>query len=180
MVLGNFGDGATINGETVTHAYLHPGVRVLSFVEVLIGARRHADDPVVLQETVTVVVPQVRAEREGEAFTRVYNGHDFLLDVSGWQLFADNVLFTFPDSSFIAAGDSVVVPFAPPSGVSIIGITAGGGEFPAETVAAAEPVALMDDSDTPIPGTVWIFVLAFLLVVSVVSVFLLRGLGNRG
>ena len=77
----NFGDGMVTTGRAVRHAYIHPGTRLLVFEEIPVGAREDTDEPVTLQQEVTIIRPQLRAERMDDTFVRVYNDHGFTLNV---------------------------------------------------------------------------------------------------
>ncbi|MCY4577214.1 MAG: lamin tail domain-containing protein [Candidatus Kaiserbacteria bacterium] len=135
--LWNFGDGGYVYGTVVEHAYLHPGAYIIVFQELL---DENGTEGIVLQKEIPVLFPQVRIERVDDAFVRLHNYHPFVLDVSGWRVEAQGVVFDFHEKSFVPKQGSTVIPFAIAPEQDIFFVTAGGGQFngkPVDSSAAA-------------------------------------------
>ena len=136
----NFGDGTSVTGDTVTHAYLHPGTYIISFSEIATTGRRKRsrkpEELIQIREEITVRAPLVSAERIDGVFVRFRNDHPFTLDVSGWRILAPETQFVFPEKSFIPAGKSTAVSFVTPADTELFIATRGGGVFDGAAGAA--------------------------------------------
>ena len=123
--LWNFGDGDYTYGTVVEHAYLHPGAYIVVFQEL----DENGSEGFALQKEIRVLFPQVSIERIDDAFVRLHNRYPFILDVSGWRIESQGVVFDFPMRSLVLGQNSIVVPFAIPEGQDVFFVTAGGGQF---------------------------------------------------
>ena len=140
--LWNFGDGVQMFGSTVEHAYLYPGEYVLSFQEQ--DVREGAS---FLREEISVIFPQVTARRLDSSSVQVTNHHPFTLDISGWSLTSDSLLYTFPSSTQLAPQEKMLVSLAVFAGSPIFIITAGGGQFDGKSFMPDPEVPLQDPSE---------------------------------
>ena len=123
--LWNFGDGTYTYGTVVEHVYLHPGAYIVVFQE----SDGDGSEGFALQKEIRVLFPQVSIERIDDAFVRLHNRHPFVLDVSGWRIESQGVVFDFPMKSLVPRQNSIVVPFASAEGQDIFFVTVGGGQF---------------------------------------------------
>ena len=126
----NFGDGSATVGETVTHAYLHPGTYIVTFQKLPTARERvrtEEQEPQMVQKEVTVIIPRFRAKRIDSAFIRLYNDHTSTINISGWKIRSgDETVFTLPEGSFAPAQGSTTIPIAGNPNTPIFIITKGG------------------------------------------------------
>lgn len=147
--LWNFGDGTYTHGAVVEHVYLHPGAYIVVFQEL----GEDGFEGLALQKEIRVLFPQVSIERIDDAFVRLHNRHPFVLDVSGWRIESQGIVFDFPVKSFVLQQNSIVVPFAVAEGQDIFFVTAGGGQFsgaaisPDVTATDAVVVTVVEESE---------------------------------
>ena len=132
----NFGDGTRLFGDTVTHAYLHPGTYIISFQEY---EESVPTDRGIISRTVTALFPDITIERKDDTFVIFKNNHPFTLNVSDWRISSGQTVFVFPNNSFVPASGTSIIPLTVPESATetgithqaeqILFITAGGGQF---------------------------------------------------
>lgn len=100
----SFGDGASAEGNSVSHTYYYPG-EYTAILDAVSGGVTATD-----RMLVRVVLPNLSLSAGGDAtrsfFTIENHGSDEL-DISGWQVASDNKTFTFPKNSILGARKSV-------------------------------------------------------------------------
>lgn len=100
-----FGDGAYREGESVMHTYFYPG----EYTVVLDASSGYfsASDRI----RVTVTVPNILLATGGDdvrSFVSVENRSADEIDLSNWQIFANNKTFIFPKNTFLPARKNVL------------------------------------------------------------------------
>ncbi len=117
----SFGDGASAEGESVSHTYYYPG-EYTAILDVVSGGLKATD-----KMLVRVVLPNLSLSTGGDAsrsFITIQNLGGDELEVSGWQVVAsDNKTFTFPKNTILGARRSAtfaseVTGLATPSGIT--------------------------------------------------------------
>lgn len=103
----SFGDGASLEGKHVYHAYHYPGSYVV-LVEASSGEWSAMDRK---DSTVTVPLLSVSGIKEGpDGFIEITNKGTDDLDLSRWFLKAGGTFFMFPNGTMVKAGKAVPFP----------------------------------------------------------------------
>ena len=99
----SFGDGASAEGDSVTHTYYYPG-EYTAVLDVVSGSLTATD-----KMLVRVVLPNLSLSSGGDSarsfFTIQNNGGDEL-DISSWQVANKEKIFTFPKNTILGARKS--------------------------------------------------------------------------
>ncbi len=101
----SFGDGASGEGESVSHTYYYPG-EYTAVLDVVSGGLTATD-----KMLVRVVLPDLSLSAGGDAsrsFFTIQNHGGDELDVSGWQVSSGGKTFTFPKNTILGARKSVI------------------------------------------------------------------------
>ncbi|MFZ2303161.1 MAG: lamin tail domain-containing protein [Minisyncoccia bacterium] len=114
----SFGDGASAEGESVTHTYYYPG-EYTAVLDVVSGSLKATD-----KMLVRVVLPNLSLRTGGDvlrSFISIQNQGGDEMDISGWQVVAGEKTFTFPKNTILGARRSAtfaseVTGLATPSG----------------------------------------------------------------
>lgn len=99
----SFGDGASAEGESVSHTYYYSG-EYTAVLDVVSGSLRATD-----KMLVRVVLPNLSLLAGGDAvrsFFTIQNQSGDELDISGWQVVASKKTFTFPKNTILGARKS--------------------------------------------------------------------------
>lgn len=101
--LWNFGDGSISEGKNVRHFYKYPGdyIAVLDIV----SGQYSASDRV----NIKIIPNELEILEANDDFIKLRNESSYPLDISGWFLRRDNLVFKFPDSSLVGANGSLVI-----------------------------------------------------------------------
>lgn len=98
-----FGDGASAEGESVTHTYYYPG-EYTAVLDVVSGSLKATD-----KMLVRVVLPNLSLRTGGDAtrsFFTIENRGGDELDISGWQVAGGEKTFIFPKNTILGARKS--------------------------------------------------------------------------
>lgn len=99
----SFGDGASAEGESVTHTYYYPG-EYTAVLDVVSGGLTATD-----KMLVRVVLPNLSLRTGGDtsrSFFTIENRGGDELDISGWQVVGGERTFTFPKNTILGARKS--------------------------------------------------------------------------
>lgn len=99
----SFGDGASAEGESVTHTYYYPG-EYTAVLDVVSGGLTATD-----KMLVRVVLPNLSLRTGGDAtrsFFTIENRGGDELNISGWQVVNNEKTFTFPKNTILGARKS--------------------------------------------------------------------------
>jgi len=104
----NMGDGKLIEKDSFTYTYAYPGTYMVTLM--IYDGRNYAFDTVTVkiqqaQITINEFLPNPTGKDEEEEWIEVYNGSDFITDISGWELTdsaSSSKPFTFPQNTLIA------------------------------------------------------------------------------
>lgn len=99
----SFGDGASAEGESVTHTYYYPG-EYTAVLDVVSGGLTATD-----KMLVRVVLPNLSLRTGGDAsrsFFTIENRGEDELNISGWQVVNNEKTFTFPKNTILGARKS--------------------------------------------------------------------------
>lgn len=99
----SFGDGASAEGESVTHTYYYPG-EYTAVLDVVSGGLTATD-----KMLVRVVLPNLLLKTGGDAtrsFFTIENRGGDELDISGWQVAGGEKTFIFPGNTILGARKS--------------------------------------------------------------------------
>ncbi len=98
-----FGDGASAEGESVTHTYYYPG-EYTAILDVVSGTYKATD-----RMLVRVVLPNVSLQAGGDtsrSFVTIQNKGVDELDLSGWQIMSSEKTFILPRNTILGARKS--------------------------------------------------------------------------
>lgn len=103
----SFGDGGTVEGKKVLHAYHYPGNYAV-LVEASSGEWSATDrkDISVLEPLLSIV----RVKEGVDGFIEVLNSGNYDLDLSRWFLQSNQTVFSFPIGTILKARQSVLFP----------------------------------------------------------------------
>lgn len=99
----SFGDGASAEGESVSHTYYYPG-EYTAVLDVVSGSLKATD-----KMLVRVVLPNLSLSTGGDttrSFFTIENRGGDELDISSWQAVGDEKTFTFPKNTILGARKS--------------------------------------------------------------------------
>lgn len=99
----SFGDGASAEGNSVSHTYYYPG-EYTAVLDVVSGSLTATD-----RMLVRVVLPTLSLSTGGDAtrsFFTIQNHGGDELDISGWQVASTEDTFTFPKNTILGAKKS--------------------------------------------------------------------------
>lgn len=99
--LWNFGDGATLEGESILHNWAHPGRYVL--VLDIAQEKNAASDSVII----TAEPANIKVDTWEDGSIVLTNNAGRTLDLSGWHLSMANSFFTLPKNSRLLNGEDV-------------------------------------------------------------------------
>lgn len=101
--LWNFGDGASGEGQNVKHIYKYPG-NYIAVLDVSSGQYSVSD-----RTNVKIAANELIVSEANNEFIKLKNNSGVTLDISGWFLRGEGVLFKFPESSFVAANSDLTI-----------------------------------------------------------------------
>ncbi|MEK7575762.1 MAG: PKD domain-containing protein [Patescibacteria group bacterium] len=101
--LWSFGDGATKEGQNVLHSYKYPAEYIVT-LDVSSG-KYSASDRVMVK----VVPNKISISEATSEFIKLKNGSDATLDISGWFLKGNGILFKIPENTFIKTNAEVPI-----------------------------------------------------------------------
>lgn len=99
----SFGDGASVEGESVSHTYYYPG-EYTAVLDVVSGGVTATD-----KMLVRVVLPNLALSTGGDSsrsFFTIKNQGGEELDISGWKVVGSEKTFTFPKNTILGARKS--------------------------------------------------------------------------
>ncbi|MDO8604243.1 MAG: lamin tail domain-containing protein [bacterium] len=99
----SFGDGASAEGESVTHTYYYPG-EYTAVIDVISGSTVATD-----RMLVRVVLPNISLRTGGDtarSFVTIQNNGGEELDLSLWQIISDTKTFILPKNTILGAHKS--------------------------------------------------------------------------
>ena len=102
--LWNFGDGAFGTVEKVTHAYVYPGIYIVS-LNVSSGKDSASD-----YFTMTVIPNELVISSVNENYIAIKNGSPIRLDISKWIIETLGKKFIFPEGAFIKEKTEIFIP----------------------------------------------------------------------
>lgn len=101
--LWNFGDGSSAEGKNVRHSYKYPG-NYIAVLDVSSGQYSVSD-----RLNVKIIPNELIIVEANSDFIKLKNKSNLTLDISGWFLTGDGVVFKFPASFFIAGGSELII-----------------------------------------------------------------------
>ncbi|MBI2045858.1 MAG: lamin tail domain-containing protein [Parcubacteria group bacterium] len=104
----SFGDGASIEGASVLHAFLYPG-KYRIVLDVSSGKYAASDFLTVNALPADIIISRVASG--ADSFIELYNKTLRDLDLSWWRLKSGNLYFTFPKNTFLLSGAKIIFPF---------------------------------------------------------------------
>ncbi|KKW35762.1 hypothetical protein A2852_00500 [Candidatus Adlerbacteria bacterium RIFCSPHIGHO2_01_FULL_54_23] len=155
--LWNFGDGATVEGRRVFHAYAYPG----KYAVLLTVAQGYSSASNLI--AVEAVLGNIIFAAEGDGSLTVYNKSDQNINIGLWSLVQGAEAFVIPENTFVLAGEGV--RFSPlvtkivgtldadllyPNGMQAMSATVGGNSpLRGERVSAPPKSASSGYADLP-------------------------------
>ena len=113
--LWNFGDGTIKEGQNVLHSYKYPAEYIVT-LDVSSGKYSASD-----RAMVKVVPNKISISEATSEFIKLKNGSDITLDISGWFLKGNGILFKIPKNTFINANEEIPISSSV-SGINAINI----------------------------------------------------------
>ena len=98
--------------------------------------------PVVISEI--MYTPAPRADTNNLEYIELYNSNPYFEDISGFQLVADNMSYTFPSGTVLGGGAFLVAAASPGSMANVYGITNVVGPY-VGSLKKAGTINLLDD-----------------------------------
>ena len=104
----NMGDGKLIEQKSFTYKYIYPGTYLVTLM--VYNGRNYASETITIkiqpqQITINEFLPNPSGKDEEEEWIEIYNGSDFIVDISNWQLddmASGSKAFVFPQNTLIA------------------------------------------------------------------------------
>lgn len=103
----NFGDGATGEGQTVSHTYIYPGVYSL-VLDSSSGYYSASDKAVIKVISSPIVISNIKSESPG--YLELMNNSKQEVELSGWIIISGNSSFTIPRGTYIGSQSKVIFP----------------------------------------------------------------------
>jgi len=104
----NMGDGKLIEQKSFTYKYNYPGTYLVTLM--VYNGRNYASETITIkiqpqQITINEFLPNPSGKDEEDEWIEIYNGSDFIVDISSWQLddmTSGSKAFIFPQNTLIA------------------------------------------------------------------------------
>lgn len=99
-----FGDGSSKEGQKVSHLFKYPGEYIV-YLNVSSGYFSAPD-----QVMAKVIKNEMKTIEANNNYIKIKNDSNITINLSGWFLKYDNIVFAFPENSFIKASGELSIP----------------------------------------------------------------------